>query len=162
MQPDYTFRKAARADYPMLRQWLQEPHVASVWGLPEEEIALMDAEMDGGDCQMWIVSADRPFAFVQDWGAHEADVPHYTDQPHGARSVDTFLGDPAYLGRGHAKRYVRRYAQTLGANGAPAVLTDPRLTNPRAIAMFAGAGFKPRDVRVCEDGTDVQIMEFQP
>ncbi len=162
MPPDYTFRKVTRADYPMIRRWLDAPHVAAIWGTPDEEIALIEAEIGGGDCQMYIVEAGAPFAFVQDWGADLADVPHYGDMPAGTRSLDTFLGDPDYLGQGHAKGYIRQYAEALIAGGAPRVVTDPRLSNPRGIAMYRGAGFRPIDIRTCEDGAPVQVMEFAP
>ncbi|WP_116598065.1 GNAT family N-acetyltransferase [Primorskyibacter marinus] len=160
--PMYEFRPVTRADYDMLRGWLGQAHVAPVWGPPEHEIALIDADIDGGDCQMHVVSQDGvAFAFIQDWCPHLAGVPHFTDTVPRTRAVDTFLGVPSFLGQCHAKAYVRQYAQTLLDGGAAEVVTDPRLTNPRGIAIFRGAGFIPGEVRPCEDGELVQNMHFR-
>lgn len=156
------FHTVTRADYDMLRGWLAQPHVTPVWGPPEHEIALIDTEIDGGDCKMHIVAkGGEAFAFIQNWCPHLAGVPHFTDAVPGTRAVDTFLGAPDYLGRGHAKAYVHQYAQILLDRGAPEVVTDPRLTNPRGIAMFRSAGFVPGEVRTCEDGEAGQNMHFR-
>ena len=157
----YDFRRITRADYPMLRGWLAQPHIGGWWGPPDKEIALIEQEVDGGDCQMFIVlTGGVPFAYVQDWCPHLAGVPHFADAPRGARAVDTFLGDPAYLGRGHAAGYLRAYAQRLLAAGAPSVVIDPSPDNPRACAAYRAAGFTDGPIRPCEDGSDVICMEF--
>ena len=158
----YEFRPVTRADYDMLRGWLGQGHVSPVWGPVEHEIALIDAEIDGGDCQMHVVGLEgAEFAFIQHWCPHLAGVPHFHDALPGTRAVDTFLGVPAFLGRGHAKAYVRQYAETLLKDGAPEVVTDPRVTNPRGISMFRGAGFVPGQIRPCEDGAMVQNMHLR-
>ena len=66
--PDlYSFTRVTRADYPLLRGWLAQPHVRAWWGDPEEEIALIDEDIESGPTDMRLVaSADRPFAYVQD------------------------------------------------------------------------------------------------
>ncbi len=160
---EYRFVKVTRADYPMLRRWLAEPHVRETWGDPDEELALIDAEIDGGDCQMHVVhDGETPFAFIQNWGAHEAGVPHLKDLPKGTRAIDTLLGETSYLGQGHAKAYVRQYVDQLLAEGAPQVCTDPRLTNPRGLAMYRAAGFRDHAQRRCETGDMVQILTYVP
>ena len=161
--PEYAFTRAMRQDFPMLRDWLAMPHVAQAWGDPDEEIALIEAEIDGGDCQMHVVSVDdTPVGYIQDWCPHLAGVPHMTDQPAGTRAVDTFLGSPDHLGKGHAKAYVRRYAKRLLSRAAARVVTDPHLTNPRGIAMYRAAGFRPGPQRTSETGAQVVLMTFAP
>ncbi|WP_305294883.1 GNAT family N-acetyltransferase [Phaeovulum sp.] len=163
MPPEsYSFREVTRADYLQLRRWLAEPHVIAAWGPVEEEIALIEAEIDGGDCAMHLVAANgTPIGFIQDWGVHEAGVPHFADRPPGTRATDTFLGATSHLGKGHAKAYVRRYAEMLRASGAPAVVTDPRPTNPCGVAMYRGAGFEAFDTRICEEGIPAICMQFR-
>jgi aminoglycoside 6'-N-acetyltransferase len=160
LRHDYRFVRVIRADYPMLRHWLAEPHVAAFWGDPDTEIALIDEEVDGGDCNMHVVWSDRPFAFVQDWGVHDYGAPHFRDTPPGTRGVDTFLGETAYHGKGHAKAYIRQYARALIASGAPMVVTDPSPDNLRAIAMWRGAGFLPGETRPSETGEPALCMTF--
>lgn len=61
MPHEYRFVPVSRDDYPMLRRWLAQPHMAGWWGLPEAEIALIDGDLGAGSCDMRIVWADRPF-----------------------------------------------------------------------------------------------------
>ena len=162
--PDpYTFPRVTRADYPLLRGWLAQPHVRAWLGDPDAEIALIDEDIEGGPTDMRLVAlTDRPFAYVQDYPAHHWDMPHYAPFPPGARGVDTFLGDPAYLGQGHAPRYLRQRCRDLLAAGATAVVIDPSPDNERAVRAYRRAGFVPRGVAPCEDGDPVLVMEFDP
>lgn len=159
MLHDYTFRPLSRADYPMIRTWLSAPHIEGWWGTPEHEIELIEEEMGGGLTDVRIVQHDgTPFALIQDYRAHEWNAPHYADQPSDARAVDTFLGDPAFLGQGHAKAYISARAWALKTP----VLVDPDTRNTRAIATYRAAGFRPIDTRPCEDGDPVLVMRFDP
>ncbi len=163
-QPEaYAFPRVTRADYPLLRQWLAEPHVRAWWGDPDEEIALIDADLEAGPTDMRLVAlAGQPFAYVQDYPAHHWPMPHYASFPIGTRAVDTFLGDPAWLGRGHAHRYLRQRAGDLLAAGATAVVIDPSPDNERAVRAYRRAGFVERGRAPCEDGDPVLVMEFDP
>lgn len=159
----FGFRPVQRGDDAMLLVWLAQPHVRATWGDPDRELALIHAEIDGGDCKMHVVTMDdRPVGFVQNWCPHLAGVPHFHDAPAGTRAVDMFLGEPDLLGCGVASGFVRAYASRLRAADAPAVVTDPRLTNPRGIAMYRRAGFVPGEIRIAEDGAQVRCMVFVP
>ncbi|MEM7643508.1 MAG: GNAT family N-acetyltransferase, partial [Pseudomonadota bacterium] len=74
--------------------------------------------------------------------------------------LDTFLGDPAYLGQGHAAGYLRQRATELCKGGAPCVVVDPDPENTRAVATYAKAGFAGDRIAPCEDGDPVRIMLF--
>ncbi|NGQ91861.1 acetyltransferase [Rhodobacter sp. HX-7-19] len=163
----YTFPRLTRADYPLMRGWLAQPHVRAWWGDPEEEIALIEEDIDtnghGGPTDMRLVALEgQPFAYVQDYPAHHWGAPQYAAFPAGARAVDTFLGDPAFLGRGHAGRYLRQRCAELVAEGATAVVIDPSPDNERAVRAYRRAGFAPRGILPCEDGDPVLVMEFEP
>lgn len=163
-QPEvYSFPRVTRADYPLLRGWLAQPHVRAWWGDPDEEIALIEEDIDSGPTDMRLVAlGGHPFAYVQDYPAHHWPMPHYAAFPPGTRAVDTFLGDPAWLGRGHAPRYLRQRAAELLAAGATAVVIDPSPDNDRALGAYRRAGFIPRGIAPCEDGDPVMVMEFDP
>jgi aminoglycoside 6'-N-acetyltransferase len=157
----YRFEPFTRADYPLIRDWLARPHIEGWWGDAQTEIALIEEEMETGSTDMrlvWHQPTGRPFAYVQDYDAHHWPMPHYADLPAGSRAMDTFLGDPAYLGQGHAGAYLRARADQLLAAGAPCVVVDPDPRNLRAVAAYARAGFVGERIAPCEDGDPVRIM----
>jgi aminoglycoside 6'-N-acetyltransferase len=159
----FGFRPVQRGDDAMLLGWLAQPHVRETWGDPDHELALIHAEIDAGDCKMHVVTMHAwPIGFIQDWCPHLAGVPHFPDMPLGTRAVDMFLGDADLLGHGVASAFVRAYTDCLKTAGVPAVVTDPRLSNPRGIAMYRRAGFVTGDTRIAEDGARVQCMTFRP
>lgn len=159
MLHDYIFRPLTRADYPLIRSWLCQPHIGGWWGTPDHEVALLEEEHGTGLTDVRIVTHDdTPFALIQDYSAHQWAAPQYADQPCAARAIDTFLGDPAFLGLGHAKAYIRKRARDLKTP----VLVDPDARNTRAIATYRAAGFNPVAMRPCEDGDPVVVMRFDP
>lgn len=150
-----------RADYPILRAWLAEPHVAAWWGDADTEQALFERDIDSGATDMRIVELDgHPFAYVQDYDVDPPEMPQYADLPPGARGLDTFLGDPGYLGRGHGARYLARRARQLLEAGASAVAVDPDPDNTRAIAAYEKAGFRRRSITADANGDPVQVMTY--
>ena len=159
----YRFETLTREDYPMLHRWLAEPHIGGWWGDGPTETALMDEDMQSGKTDMrivWHAASNRPFAYVQDYDVRAFEMPHYTELPEGARAIDTFLGDPDYLGKGHASGYLRMRATQLTEAGAPLVVVDPAPENTRAVAAYAKAGFAGDQIVPCEDGDPVRIMTF--
>ncbi|MEL6582593.1 MAG: GNAT family N-acetyltransferase [Pseudomonadota bacterium] len=158
---EYHFTPLTSAHYPMIRDWLAQPHINGWWGDGDTEIALMEQDLEHGPTDMRIVSyKGQPFAYVQDYPAHHWDMPQYADLPSQSRAVDTFLGDPAFLGKGHAAGYLRQRAREL-ARRYPAVAVDPDPANTRAVTTYRRAGFDGTDVRPCEDGDPVLVMTFQ-
>ena len=142
----------------MFRHWLDQPHMEGWWGDSGTESRTVEDDMKGDVVDMRIVEHDgTPFAFIQDYNAHAFGAPQYADQPQDARAIDTFLGDPAYLGQGHGAGFIAARVAELRRH-APCVLTDPDPANTRAIAAYTRAGFRPLDIRPCEDGDPVQVM----
>jgi len=157
----YRFEPLNRDDFPLIRHWLAQPHIGGWWGDGPTETALMEADFDNPAIAMRLVwyGAD-PIAYLQDYDTHHWPMPHYARFPKGTRAIDTFLGDPAYLGRGHAARYLNQRARELTAEGAPAIVVDPAPDNTRAIAAYTRAGFTGERLAPCEDGDPVRIMVF--
>lgn len=128
----------------MLRGWFAEPHVREWWGPPEQEVAAVEADLDGGRFAVWIASLDGvPFAYVQDCDPAEAEA-YYADAPPGARAADVLIGPPSHLGRGLAAPLLRAFARHAGARGASGLLLDPDGRNARALAAYRRAGFAER------------------
>jgi len=101
---DYTFQPLTRADLPMFKDWLDNPHLDGWWGDSETEARLVEEDL-------------------------------------GKDAVDMRIVGLSQLRRTY-----------------PAVLTDPDPANSRAIAAYARAGFRPLEIRPCEDGDPVQVM----
>ncbi|MGR3467700.1 MAG: GNAT family N-acetyltransferase [Shimia sp.] len=156
----YTFQTLTHADLPMIRAWLAEPHIGGWWGEPNVEARLMEEEMEAKHriSQNLVLKSGTPFAYIQDYNAHAWDAPHYADLDPAARAIDTFLGDPAFLGQGHASGYLRQRSDELLDEGATLIVVDPDPTNHRAIATYESAGFTGDRIAPCEDGDPVRIM----
>ncbi len=156
--PDpYGFRPATVDDLPMLRAWLQRPEVARWWGDPEQEAATLSEDLGEPRMVMRIVSFQgRPFAYVQHYQVDAWPQPHFAGLPAGSRAIDAFVGEPEMLGRGHGAIFLRRLAEQLRADGAPAVAIDPDVHNLRARRAYEKAGF--RGDTVVESGEGPAIL----
>lgn len=155
---DYAFRPITPDDRAMFVAWLASPHIGGWWQNGETEWALVAEEFDTGRVDMRVVEHDgQPFAFIQDYDVRTWAMPQYADLPEGARAVDTFLGDAAFIGRGHGAGYLRARTDHL-LEGFPLLAVDPSPDNTRAIRAYAAAGFAPRRTIAGEDGTPVTVM----
>ena len=83
----------------------------------------------------------QPFAYVQSYEVHAWPQPHLAHLPIGSRALDTFIGEPAMIGRGHGSAYLRIMALRLQAEGAPVIAIDPSEANRRAVRAYYNAGF---------------------
>lgn len=160
---DYRFRPLERGDKGMFCDWLSRPHIGGWWQDGDSEWALLEQDWTLPCLDMRIVELDGvPFAFVQDYPVHHWTMPQYAALPDDARAIDTFLGDPAYLGKGHGSGYLRQRAAQLTARGASLVAVDPDPENTRAIAAYRRAGFTGDLICQGEDGDPVQVLTFSP
>jgi aminoglycoside 6'-N-acetyltransferase len=148
---------------PMMAQWLATPAVREWWGNPATELALVTEDLDNVLMDQRICSLDgTPFGYVQSYLCAAWRAPQFHDQPDDARAMDTCLGVPEMLGKGHGSAMVRLYAEALLAEGAPAVVIDPDPANIRAIHAYRRAGFRDIAIRPCEDGDPVLVMRLDP
>lgn len=168
MPPDYTFRKLTRADMTLFHHWLEQPHLGGWWGDAATEWAHREPGIESNlayenPTDMRIVELNgTPFAYIQDYDVHAYTMPHCADLPAKSRAMDSFLGDPAYLGQGHGSGFIHARAIQLLAEGAPLIAVDPDPANTRAIAAYTRAGFRPLYIRDNEDSTPVQVMTLTP
>jgi aminoglycoside 6'-N-acetyltransferase len=140
----YSFRPAAIDDLPRLRRWLHAPEVRRWWGNPSEQFELLRADLDEPRMTMRLVSLNgRPFAYAQDYEVHAWPQPHLAHLPQGSRAIDSFIGWPSMIGRGHGQAYLRLLAERLCIEGAPFAAIDPAIDNVRAACLRKG-GLSPR------------------
>ena len=111
---------------------------------------------------MRIVSlSGRPFAYAQDYEVHSWPQPHLSDLPKGSRAIDSFIGWPLMVGRGHGQAYLRLLAERLCAEGAPLVAIDPAEGNLRARRAYEKAGFRV-EARVVTETGPLVLMLYEP
>ncbi len=111
---------------------------------------------------MRIVSlGGRPFAYAQDYDVHSWPQPHLSHLPKGSRAIDSFIGWPSLIGRGHGQAYLRLLAERLCFEGAPLVAIDPAEGNLRARRAYEKAGFRVEAIVMTEAGR-AALMLFEP
>jgi aminoglycoside 6'-N-acetyltransferase len=160
----YTFRPVVGSDIPRLNEWLRTPEVVRWWGDPEEQAALLRADLLQADLDeprmvMRIVSfAGKPFAYAQHYAVHVWPQPHFDHLPPGARAIDAFIGEPDMIGRGHGSTFLRLLARRLIAEGAPKVAIDPDVDNMRALHAYAKAGFSGDTIVETGEGPAVLMI----
>jgi aminoglycoside 6'-N-acetyltransferase len=160
-EPVYAFRPAVREDLPLLRRWLRTPEVVRWWGDPREQAALLRDDLDEPAMVMRIVScAGRAFAYAQDYPVHAWPQPHFAHLPQGTRAIDSFIGAPDMIGRGHGSIYLRLLAERLRVEGAPVVAIDPDQDNLRARRAYEKAGFRGGTVVETGEGPAI-LMIFE-
>jgi aminoglycoside 6'-N-acetyltransferase len=149
---DYEFVPMTSADLPLIRRWLETPHVSEWWHDPAEQFELVSGDLDHPDMAQFIVAWDlRPFAYLQCYNLSDWNT-GFGPQPDGTRGLDQFIGEADMLGRGHGSAFIRAFAEQLLAKGTPRVVIDPDPANARAIRAYARAGFSKDRVVDTPDG----------
>jgi aminoglycoside 6'-N-acetyltransferase len=139
----YQFRPMSAADLPMVRRWLNEPHVIRWWGRPDQQFDLVSGDLTHPAMDQFIVAAsDRPFGYIQSYDPEAWETQPFGPQPAGTRGIDQFIGEPDMIDRGHGSAFIRAFIENLVAAGAPRVLTDPDPANTRAVRAYEKAGFQ--------------------
>jgi aminoglycoside 6'-N-acetyltransferase len=157
----YSFQRVDRSDLVLLRTWLNTPEVARWWGDPVEQAALLGEDLDNPQMVMRIVMREgRPFAYAQDYDVHAWPQEHLRHLRHGSRAIDSFIGEPNMIGKGHGSAFLGMRAERLIAEAAPIVAVDPAVDNFRARRAYENAGFHNLGVCETEEGP-VVLMIFQ-
>ena len=113
------FRPFTRADFPLMRTWLEEPLVKRWWNHETSDESLeryFGASIDGkGPTVLHIASDGRgPFGFAQRYRL--ADAPGYVEEltavyppPPAALSIDYLIGEPSRRGEGLGAAMIAAY-----------------------------------------------------
>jgi aminoglycoside 6'-N-acetyltransferase len=137
----YEFRPMTAADLPLVKRWLEMPHVAEWWGEPNEQFGLVSSDLTHPAMDQYIVTThDRPFGYIQCYRMTEWNT-GFGPQPEGARGIDQMIGEPDMIARGHGSAFIRSFIERLLPDGVPRVVTDPDPVNGRAIRCYEKAGF---------------------
>jgi aminoglycoside 6'-N-acetyltransferase len=168
-QRAYQFRPMTAGDLPLMRQWLESPHMREWWGEPETELGYIRDMIEGRDTtRPFIFSADgEPLGYIQYWfvGDHRnptwiADHPWLTELPADAVGVDLSVGDADKLAQGVGSGALRAFAQGLVRQGYRTIIIDPDSANRRAVRACEKAGFLAVSRLLGRTG-DTLIMQYE-
>jgi aminoglycoside 6'-N-acetyltransferase len=130
-------------DLPMVRRWLETPHVAQWWHDPDTQFTLVSEDLDHPAMDQFVVTADdRPFAYLQCYDPTAWSDNGLGTHPQGTRGIDQFIGEPDMIDRGHGSALIRSFVDDLLKMGTPRVVTDPDPANLRAVRAYEKAGFQ--------------------
>ena len=156
--PHYEFTPMTGADLPLIRRWLETPHVAQWWHDPAEQFELVSGDLGHPDMAQFVVAAEaRPFAYLQCYNISAWNA-GFGPQPAGTRGLDQFIGEPDMLDRGHGPAFIRAFAEDLFASGTPRVVIDPDPSNARAIRAYEKAGFSRDRLVDTPDGVALLML----
>ncbi|MEU4538878.1 GNAT family N-acetyltransferase [Streptosporangium sp. NPDC023825] len=112
-----TWRRLDERDFPLLREWLEQPHVARWWN---HETSAEAVARDFGPAargeepseDLLVFLDGRPLGLVQrmmlaDYPEYVAELAPVVAVPEGAMSIDYLIGDPQQVGRGLGPRMIR-------------------------------------------------------
>ena len=146
--------RLTRADFPLLRGWLAQPHVARWWN-HETSAQAVEADfgptVDGLDpADIFIATtAGRAFGLIQRYRFD--DNPQYLDElaplvavPGPALSIDYLVGPPADLGRGLGTAMIRTALASTWRDyaDAPCVVVPVCVANIASWKALERAGFR--------------------
>ncbi len=156
-------------DLPLMRRWLELPHVQEWWGDPDTELGYIRDMIEGRDTtRPFIFSVNgEPTGYIQYWfiGHHQnetwiADNPWLAELPSDAVGVDLSIGDPDRLAKGVGSSVLRAFTEHLIEQGHRTVVIDPDPANMRAVRAYEKAGYRAIPQLFGRTG-DTLIMQYE-
>src|SRR5581483_7387780 len=150
----FTWRRVTEADFPLLRDWLRQPHVARWWNheTSDEAVARDFGQSARGEepSQDWLALLDgSPLGLVQrcvlaDYPDYLADVAAIIAVPEGTASIDYLIGDPDRVGRGLGPRMIGSMLAKTWAElpDTPAVVVPVSAANRASWRALEKAGLR--------------------
>ncbi|WP_439572919.1 GNAT family N-acetyltransferase [Phreatobacter sp.] len=161
--PTYAFTPLTRADLPLVRSWLQRPHVARWWGEIEHEMAEIETILADPHVEAFLMLLDgRPVGYFQHYDPNAEDDHPFRGEPTGTLGLDLSIGEVDLTGRGHGSAFLKSFAGEAFARGVPRLITDPHPDNAASIRAFEKAGFVRRDIRDVPGFGPAQYMTCDP
>lgn len=163
-----SFEPVTETFFPMLHDWLSQPHVRRWWGDPDEELGLIRSIVEGDDGTEGFVIfvGERPVGYIQSWRPANftdeqwvEDAPWLSDVPQGTVGVDIFIGPSDLIGKGLGEQVIRAFARRLFEQGASRLIIDPDAANERAVRAYEKAGFTAFDTHKGKKETTL-LMEL--
>ncbi|WP_421855804.1 GNAT family N-acetyltransferase [Oricola sp.] len=168
--PDIRFMPVTAADLPVLRAWLESPHMREWWGDADTELGYISDMLEGRDTTrpfIFHVDGER-LGYIQYWIIGDAIAagfqdkePWLADLPAEAIGVDLSIGDPARLSKGVGTAVLTAFLRRLAGEGFQTIIIDPDEANGRAVRAYEKAGFVAYDRHIDKDGVTL-LMRLPP
>jgi aminoglycoside 6'-N-acetyltransferase len=162
----FTFTPLRPADLARIRGWLQQPHVRAWWGDPKRGLEEIRQLMSADWVEAMLVSwQGRQIGYLQAYDGSAVPEPGWPETmvAPGTFGIDTFIGEPGYVGRGLGPAFIGAYTdRLLTAARATRIVTDPHPTNHRAIRCYEKAGFAAIGEAATPDGPALLMEKLAP
>lgn len=152
------------AGLPLIRRWLEAPHVARWWGSAESGVAEVAAHLRGASVAPFLMTQqDRPIGYLQIYGADGDPFWSGHDLPRGTFGLDLFIGEADAVGRGLGPRFLElAIARLYAMPEVVRIQIDPDPRNAAAIRAYEKAGFERAGVIETPDGPALYMMQERP
>jgi aminoglycoside 6'-N-acetyltransferase len=150
MDRSISFRSLSRSDFPLLQQWLGNPHVAAWWHQPLDLAgveAMFGPRVDGIEpTHVFVIEyREQPVGWIQ-WYFWSDYVDHArqlgVEEPDSV-GVDLAIGEEEMMGKGLGPSVIDKFLDQIVFIDptVTSVFTDPEETNARSLRAFEKAGF---------------------
>lgn len=137
----FSFKEVKTSEQPLVMDWIHKPHI-NEWlhgdGL-NNTIEDLDDFVKGkyAWATHWLaLDDDTPFAYLITSGIEPSDM-----HPKGAVTLDLFIGNLDYLGKGLAVQMIQEFILSQFSD-ASEIIIDPEQSNVRAVHVYEKAGFQ--------------------
>lgn len=149
-----TWRRLGEHDFPLLRSWLKQPHVARWWNheTSPEAVARDFGPAARGEepAEDLLAHLDgEPFGLVQrcrlsDYPAYLAELAPLAEVEPGAMTIDYLIGEPQQAGRGLGPQMIRSAIEAIWTDcpGASCVLVPVSAANRPSWRALEKAGLR--------------------
>jgi aminoglycoside 6'-N-acetyltransferase len=162
------FKDLKKSDLQRVFEWLALPHIAQWWRESRDFVIFstkykekISADYMG---QYIIEHEGTPIGYVQ-WSQVATHSNREVHGPLRTYGFDIFIADLDYVGKGYGTQIILQFINSVLMPLHPnKIITDPEITNIRAIRAYEKAGFRKTKVCQTTDGTKLvtaQIMELE-
>ncbi len=163
----FIFKSLEESDLPLIFQWLSLPHVAQWWRESKDWDIFAKkyrSWISSDDVMQFVVyDDDNPIGYMQ-WNDVATDPLRKEQYPSKIYGIDMFIADIGYVGKGYGVQLLKQFIKEQLLPLKPQkIITDPEITNERAIRCYEKAGFKKTKTDKATDGTKLvaaQLMEL--
>ncbi len=141
------FCPVENADMPLIAEWLGKSHISKWYGDPQEW--LKEIEGRNGDYS-WIrhfvvMAGKEKIGFCQYYDcyhARELESWYRVDTKGEVFSIDYFIGEEAYLGKGYGKKIVKQLTELIESiENAARIIVQPEADNAASLGVLLSNGY---------------------